>query len=186
VPLFFVLALHQSGTRWHFEGTPARLVAMVRRYLALVLFGALGGCSANAGSSSGEPETADSVAVETIHSSSELTASSHPSASTGETPSADGAASTPDSSTGPLVESNPSNAAADSGASDVVSCDPRKLLCKRAAPTCDYGFVPRIVDGCYGECVRVDDCVCNGPDACPEHERYTCNNSRQRCTPYLN
>jgi hypothetical protein len=160
---------------------------MLRGYLALVLFGALSGCSANTGSSSGAPETADSVALEATNSSSESTESS-PLASTGETPSGDGTASaqSPNSSTEPPAESNPSTAAADAGSGDVVSCDPRKLLCKRAAPTCEYGFVPRVVDGCYGECIRVDDCVCSGPDACPEHERYTCNNSRQRCTPYLN
>lgn len=74
----------------------------------------------------------------------------------------------------------------DTDAGRKISCDPRQLTCRRAAPTCDYGFVPRIVNGCYGECVAIDTCVCDGPEACPNEDRYTCNNSRQRCTPYLN
>lgn len=79
----------------------------------------------------------------------------------------------------------PSGSPEDAGATG-LTCDPRKLVCKRAAPSCEFGYVPRIIDGCYGECVRVDECPCDGPDACPDRDRYTCNNSRQRCTPYLN
>lgn len=82
--------------------------------------------------------------------------------------------------------SDPAQSAGDAGADRAISCDPRKLVCRRAEPACDYGFVPRIVEGCYGDCVAIDTCVCDGPEACPHEERYTCNNSRQRCTPYLN
>lgn len=74
----------------------------------------------------------------------------------------------------------------DAGPQDDVSCDPRKVVCKAAEPRCDYGFVPRIVNGCYDNCVAIDTCVCDRPEACPQQERYTCNNSRRRCTPYLN
>lgn len=72
------------------------------------------------------------------------------------------------------------------GGQGTVSCDQRNVLCKRLAPNCDFGFVPRVVNNCYGECVAIDACVCDEPQACPYEERYTCNNSRSRCTPYLN
>lgn len=68
---------------------------------------------------------------------------------------------------------------------DGVRCDTRKLTCKRAAPACDFGYVPRIIDGCYGDCVAVETCICSGPEECPDNGQYTCNNSRDRCTPYL-
>jgi hypothetical protein len=162
---------------------------MVRLRFELGLIFVLGGCTANAGSSSGEPDKADAVAERTTASVSdggnstrpdEFGGSTSPSEDTGTNtnaaPSSEDVA-TADEATGILR---------DAGASTVSSCDTRKLTCKRSEPSCDYGYVPRIVDGCYAECVRIDDCVCNGPDACPQHDRYTCNNSRQRCTPYLN
>lgn len=90
-----------------------------------------------------------------------------------------------DSDTGP-ARSEEGGPFADAGQSQAVSCDPRSLRCRRAEPTCEFGFAPRIVDGCYAECVAIDRCVCDGPEACPQSERHTCNNSRQRCTPYLN
>jgi hypothetical protein len=68
---------------------------------------------------------------------------------------------------------------------DLVSCDTRALRCRRLAPTCPEGQVPRIVDTCYGECVDIDSCECDGPDACPDPDRFTCINSRQRCSYYL-
>lgn len=154
--------------------------------------GALGGCTANAGGSPGEPSTADSVTEGALDSTSGGTTSSQPLESTSAPTSSpsDGSVAAPTSSAEPPLESGTGGEgdtnSDDVESSDVISCDPRKVVCKRAQPSCDYGFVPRIVDGCYGECVRIDDCVCDGADACPEHERYTCNNSRQRCTPYLN
>ena len=76
--------------------------------------------------------------------------------------------------------------AGDGGTPKVVNCDPRDVVCRRVEPACEYGFVPRIVDRCFGDCVAIDTCTCDGPEACPQSESYTCNNSRQRCTPYLN
>lgn len=85
----------------------------------------------------------------------------------------------------PQTTNHPTGTGDDAGADATVSCDTRKLRCRRAEPSCDEGYVPRIIDGCYAECVPIDDCECNEPDACPQNERYTCNNSSQRCTPYL-
>lgn len=152
--------------------------AMVARFARIASLWVLG-CTANGANSSGTPVTADAESPST----SEFAPSSAPE-------SAPGGATEPD--TGPTLEQFTSAAPTTEthgGGGDggvAVSCDVRKLVCKRAEPACDYGFVPRIVDGCYGECVRIDECVCSGADACPQRERYTCNNSRQRCTPYLN
>lgn len=91
------------------------------------------------------------------------------------------------SSTEPVQNDAPdSGTTADGGQKEASHCDPRLLRCRRVEPTCDFGFVPRVVNGCYGECVAVDNCECDGPEACPQPELYTCNNSSQRCTPYLN
>ena len=79
-----------------------------------------------------------------------------------------------------LPEQSPSDAG-----SGPTSCDPRKLLCRRAAPVCPEGQVPRVSGTCYGACVAIDECACAGPEACPQPEQFTCNNSRQRCTYYL-
>jgi hypothetical protein len=68
---------------------------------------------------------------------------------------------------------------------DSLSCDPRMLRCRRAAPTCREGTVPEIIDGCYGECVPIDQCVCDSPEACPNPNEFTCINSTGRCSYYL-
>ena len=162
---------------------------MIRRCFFLGLVWAAGGCTANAGGSPGEPDTADAVAESTSPdngASSASPANATTSADSDHVNSLDDVEGTAGASATSTSESDVNASAGQSlDAGDVVSCDVRKVLCKRAEPTCDYGYVPRIVDGCYADCVRVDECVCNGPDACPQNERYTCNNSRQRCTPYL-
>lgn len=79
----------------------------------------------------------------------------------------------------------PTSSTSHDAGEDGVRCDTRKLTCKRAAPACDFGYVPRIIDGCYGDCVAVETCICSGPEECPDPGQYTCNNSRDRCTPYL-
>lgn len=76
--------------------------------------------------------------------------------------------------------------ASDGSSSDgSVSCDARMVLCRIAPPTCAEGLVPSVSDSCYGACVPIDDCVCAGPDDCPDPDHYTCHNFRQRCGPYL-
>lgn len=168
---------------------------MVRRCQFSILLGAFVGCTANAGGSSGEPETADSV---TTSATPEPDAASQTANTTGATNGQASSANVTEPGETNATGSEAGGAKSGSDAGDAksgsdaggaksgITCDAREVNCERAEPTCDYGYVPRIVDGCFGECVRIDACVCSGPDQCPQHERYTCNNSRQRCTPYLN
>jgi hypothetical protein len=89
-----------------------------------------------------------------------------------ETPSPDGPAEPP-----PDAGTRPD--------SDVTSCDPREVRCRRAEPVCPEGQVPEIIDSCYGECVPIDECVCQEAEACPHPEEFTCIQSTNRCSYYL-
>lgn len=155
------------------------------------MFLAVGGCATNAENGPVVPDAAGASVENTTSHDSEVALTTESDTSQGIV-SVDGSGFTNDTSVtstsaaAPSSSEHATSAMDDAGVAFGITCDVRKLTCKRAAPTCDYGYVPRIVDGCYAECVRIDDCVCNGADACPQHERYTCNNSRQRCTPYLN
>ena len=66
-----------------------------------------------------------------------------------------------------------------------VSCDPRKILCKRAVPECPQMQVPSVDGSCYGDCVPVEQCPCSGPAECPDSDHYTCHMSAAHCGPYL-
>lgn len=70
-------------------------------------------------------------------------------------------------------------------ASGLVSCDPRLIMCRRAAPVCGTFEVPSVSGTCYGPCVPIERCECDEPAQCPNEETYTCNRSAGRCTPYL-
>ncbi|HKP59473.1 MAG TPA: hypothetical protein VJV78_22275 [Polyangiales bacterium] len=70
-------------------------------------------------------------------------------------------------------------------ASTSLSCDPRKILCKRAAPECPSMQVPSVDGSCYGPCVPVEQCPCSGPSECPDSDHYTCHMSAAHCGPYL-
>jgi hypothetical protein len=59
------------------------------------------------------------------------------------------------------------------------------LRCRRAEPVCPEGQVPQIIDGCYGDCVRIDQCVCEVVEACPRPEEFTCIGATNRCSYYL-
>jgi hypothetical protein len=67
-----------------------------------------------------------------------------------------------------------------------TNCDRRGLLCRRAEPVCPEGQVAAIVDSCFGECVRIDQCVCSEADACPSPDKYTCHRSAMHCDYYVN
>jgi len=67
---------------------------------------------------------------------------------------------------------------------DLLECDPSKVLCKRTAPQCVFGEVPQVVDGCYGECVKVDRCACSTAAQCPQPDQYTCW-SQTHCGPFV-
>ncbi|HEX5657227.1 MAG TPA: hypothetical protein VFX59_08525 [Polyangiales bacterium] len=67
-----------------------------------------------------------------------------------------------------------------------TNCDERDVICKRARPACTEGKVPVVVEGCWGECVKIDDCACHAAYECPEPEQYVCHMSAQHCGPYVN
>jgi hypothetical protein len=67
-----------------------------------------------------------------------------------------------------------------------TSCDHRTLTCRRAEPVCPEGQVAAIVDHCFGDCVRIEQCACSEADACPEPEKYTCHRSAMHCGPFVN
>ncbi|HVJ21419.1 MAG TPA: hypothetical protein VM686_38675 [Polyangiaceae bacterium] len=66
----------------------------------------------------------------------------------------------------------------------LVDCDPRKILCKIAAPECPMMEVPSVEGTCYGPCVKIDRCACASAAACPEEEQYTCWGG-MHCGPYV-
>jgi hypothetical protein len=70
------------------------------------------------------------------------------------------------------------------GAGGLVDCDPKKILCKRLAPTCDAGEVPSVEGSCYGDCVKVEQCGCSAAEQCPEPEQYTCW-AKLHCGPFV-
>ena len=52
-----------------------------------------------------------------------------------------------------------------------VSCDPTQVLCDSIPPTCPAGQAPRVVDGCWGNCIPVEYCdVVPSCDACTDEE----------------
>jgi hypothetical protein len=67
----------------------------------------------------------------------------------------------------------------------LVDCDPKKVLCKRTPPTCAGFTVPEVVDGCYGECVKIERCACSSANQCPDPGQFTCW-SKQHCGPFVN
>jgi hypothetical protein len=69
---------------------------------------------------------------------------------------------------------------------DLVDCDPRKITCKRAAPTCGANEVPSVDDAgnCYGDCVKIDRCACSTAAQCPDQNQYTCW-AKQHCGPFV-
>lgn len=70
--------------------------------------------------------------------------------------------------------------------SGLVDCDPFKITCKRAAPTCGAGEVPSVDDvgNCYGDCVKIDRCACSTAAQCPDQNQYTCW-AKQHCGPFV-
>jgi hypothetical protein len=66
-----------------------------------------------------------------------------------------------------------------------TSCDPAKILCKRAVPECPQGQVPSVEGSCYGPCIPVESCGCSKESECPDHDHYTCHMSAKHCGPYV-
>jgi hypothetical protein len=66
-----------------------------------------------------------------------------------------------------------------------VSCDPREVVCKRAPPKCQGWQVPSVVNGCYGECVPIEQCGCTQENECPQRDQFVCHKSARHCGPYV-
>jgi cysteine-rich repeat protein len=47
------------------------------------------------------------------------------------------------------------------------SCDPRNVTCGRPPPRCIPDYYPRVVDGCWGDCVPLGECTCSTDSECP-------------------
>ncbi len=81
------------------------------------------------------------------------------------------------------------DAALPDAGSGPVNCRPSDVLCDAPEPECPIvgGFptVPSVVDGCYGPCVQIDRCICDGTDDCPRPDMFTCHRARTRCGPFL-
>jgi len=82
----------------------------------------------------------------------------------------------------PDAQAGAGNEAGSTG--DLVDCDPKKILCKRLAPTCEAGQVPSVAGSCYGDCVKIERCACNAAEQCPAPDQYTCW-AKQHCGPFV-
>ncbi len=79
-------------------------------------------------------------------------------------------------------------AAGEGGASSLdgaVCVAPDGPFCMMMPPECATGEVPSVVGMCWGECVPIGDCACEGPEDCPEPGQYTCHNYIGRCGPFV-
>lgn len=66
-----------------------------------------------------------------------------------------------------------------------VTCDRSLIRCRRPEPLCPEGETASVEGTCYGPCVPIDECVCEGPEQCPHPDMYTCHRHRGRCGPFL-
>jgi hypothetical protein len=103
------------------------------------------------------------------------------------TPPPNGAAAGTSASPPPTAPDAGSSSADAGTPQGSVSCDPQQVFCDVEPEPCDGTFrVREVVDGCYGGCVAIEACACDGPAACPDANQYTCLNSSGHCSPYLN
>lgn len=133
----------------------------------------------SAGSSSAGSSSAGSAADGGTPASS---GSANAGASQGGSAASSGSAGT--STTGGQPDGQAGADGASAGAGMLLDCDPKKILCKRVAPTCDAGEVPSVAGSCYGDCVKIESCGCSAAEQCPEPEKYTCW-SKQHCGPFV-
>lgn len=64
-------------------------------------------------------------------------------------------------------------------------CDPERVICRLAPPTCSNGEIPSVIDDCWGPCIAVRDCACDHPGTVPGGcpEGYACYNFDSHCGP---
>jgi hypothetical protein len=97
-------------------------------------------------------------------------------------PRPDGSTSGSESAAG-----EPAQGASDSGpAAATTSCDPKKILCRRAPPECPEFQAPSVSGSCYGPCVPLEACACEQASDCPNPETGTCHLYARHCGPYVN
>jgi hypothetical protein len=65
-------------------------------------------------------------------------------------------------------------------------CVSTGAMCLIAPPECPEGQVPAIEGMCFGDCVPIEACDCDGPEDCPNREMYNCHLSAGHCGPYTN
>lgn len=70
------------------------------------------------------------------------------------------------------------------GAEGGYDCNLDGVACFIAVPQCEEGQVPSVDGSCFGPCVPIEQCACNGPEDCPNEEQYTCWLSAGHCGPY--
>jgi hypothetical protein len=74
--------------------------------------------------------------------------------------------------------------ATDSGSAATYDCVLEGVACFIAVPVCAQGEVPSVEGSCYGPCVPIEQCRCDGPEDCPDSAHYTCFNHAHHCGPY--
>lgn len=79
----------------------------------------------------------------------------------------------------------PAEAGTGADAASLASCDPRRVLCRAAPPSCPQGQVPSIDGSCWGACVPIESCGCTVADDCPDPSQYTCHLSARACGPFI-
>lgn len=72
----------------------------------------------------------------------------------------------------------------DSGSGAAYDCVLEGAACLIAVPVCAQGEVPSVEGSCYGPCVPIEQCKCDGPQDCPDSAHYTCFNYAHHCGPY--
>ena len=66
---------------------------------------------------------------------------------------------------------------------DGSNCDPEDVRCSATVPSCPQGQYASVVGGCYGPCVPITSCRCEGSYQCPEPAKNGCD-PRGACKPY--
>jgi hypothetical protein len=72
------------------------------------------------------------------------------------------------------------------GAPTEPDCLLDTVTCRAAPPECEDFHVPTQEGACYGPCVPIEACVCQGPSDCPDENQFTCHLSAGHCGPYVN
>ncbi len=68
---------------------------------------------------------------------------------------------------------------------DGANCEPADVRCAASPPSCGAGMAPSVVAGCWGACIPITSCRCEGSWHCPLYQTiYGCYGYENRCYPY--